>query len=352
MSSNAVVLTESRLLVIQGKASSAPQKAFAISDPFNCMRNNQPLRPGSEVSVLGYQSDACPIAKTFSAIPTAPHLRHCAPTSPRATDIIHPSSPKDNSTTNTRPSSPVADIIDQANLSRIRQAKEFAESHQLLAKKRLLGDEHGTGLPAPKVFSKLTSAAVHPEPAGLGHGDFSGSSGNTAAVSAGRPAHNASGLESDGRKSYDDPHQTSLREAPRSDDGSSVLDSNHLQDSRSKLRKKYALPHRGMSRTSTSSNEGTDEELLERITATGKFESNNVHNVINEILFPSSDRRLNPLTKPTISGCYSPRSSSFRETSTAALDTDIAPFSLPQHTYEEGGLVDYWLKDIKAVRIP
>ncbi|KAG0577772.1 hypothetical protein KC19_5G180600 [Ceratodon purpureus] len=116
-----------------GRATFAPLKASTTSQPLQGM---QPVRPGSEASTpiepLGDRSRALAPTKILSAIPSAPHLRHgvvSAPTSPRGTHVIRPSSPKGNFTPTTRPTSPNiggADI--HSNFSGIRHAKQFAES--------------------------------------------------------------------------------------------------------------------------------------------------------------------------------------------------------------------------------
>ena len=135
-------------LVIQGRATSAPPKASVISQLFQGM---QPARPASEASMpidpLGHRSHALAPVKISSAIPNAPHLRHgavSAPTSPRYALMMHPSSPKSNSIATMRPSSPrIGDADLPVSFTALRHANQFAESHQLLAKKMPPGDING-----------------------------------------------------------------------------------------------------------------------------------------------------------------------------------------------------------------
>lgn len=146
---------------------------------------------------------------------------------------MHPSSPKGNSTSSTRPSSPIIESVDPINFSGIRHAKQFAESHQLLAKKRLVGDEYVTAGTAPEVSAldsfklpkSLSTAAMNMEPTELGHGKFARSFAKSnpllpPPVNVGGPAHSGSSLESGGGESDDNALITSLREAMRSDDRS------------------------------------------------------------------------------------------------------------------------------------
>lgn len=355
------------LFVIQGRASSAPQKAFAISQPFNCMRNNQPVGPGSEASTtiesIRHRSHGLPPPKTFSAIPTAPHLRHCvasAPTSPRSIHTMHPSSPKGNSTSSTRPSSPIIESVDPINFSGIRHAKQFAESHQLLAKKRLVGDEYVTAGTAPEVSAldsfklpkSLSTAAVNMEPTELGHGKFARSFAKSnpllpPPVNVGGPAHSGSSLESGGGESDDNALITSLREAMRSDDQSSALANQRLQNSRSETGERNAFGQRHVSETLSPSTQDTADDILEKIVSSGVRELSIASNDLTSSSLEqpnrsrsSSGRRHNEMTKPTGFSCFSPRSSSFREMSTAAvgscedtskaaLDTDIPPSACP-----------------------
>lgn len=311
-------------LVTQGRATSAPQKASATSLPFVGV---QPARPGCDASTpiepLGHLSHGLISGKTSSAIPSAPHLRPgvvSAPTSPRSIHVMHPSSPKSNSTITTMPSSPNTEGTDSlVNFSGMRNATQFAESHQLLAKRVLLGGVNCTAGIVPEASAldsfKLpealsTSAELSMKPAKHVHGELTRRIAESnlpipPAVILGSPAYSGSRLESGGDQSEGN---TACRA------GMIGLQNHDRCDEFGEARsgKDIALETTCIYPGSNSSDGQSSILSIEPMSSAHEHRDN---------LSSSASKRTHELTKWAGLHCDSPRSRSFREIYSKAVNS-------------------------------